>query len=182
MKLFISPHTDDEALFGSFTLLREKPIIAIVFDGYVQEKRGARVNADQRRAETLAAMQIFGLSHHVRFLEFRDDDPTVTAAAIRRRIESMNASEIYAPAIEPGGHHQHNLVGQACEGLPVAHRYLTYTPAGKSISAQEVPICDGSWIGLKLRALACYESQHALDPRLGCWPHFLRDQREYYAA
>lgn len=181
MKLFVSPHNDDEALFGAFTLLREKPEVLIVFDGYIQHLRGARVSALERRNESIAAMEILGIAR-LRFLGLHDDDSTVTSEMIRREIKALCPTEIYAPASEPGGHHQHNLVARACENLPVAHRYLTYTPAGKSISAREVPILDGSWIGLKLRALACYESQHALDPRLGCWPHFLRDQREYYAA
>lgn len=182
MKLFVAPHNDDEILWGAFTLLREKPLVLIVFDGYVQGQRGAPVTADQRRKESMAALEVLGLVGHLRFLNFRDDDPTVTEQMVARRIAALGAEEIYAPAFEPGGHHQHNLVANACNGLPVVKRYLTYTPAGKSTSAQEVPILDGSWIALKLRALACYASQHALDPRMGCWPHFLRDQREYYAG
>lgn len=182
MKIFVSPHNDDEALFGCFTLLREQPLVVIVFDGYTQEKRGVNVTAIQRRCETIEGLNVLGISHHVRFLGFRDDDPTVTAEAIRRRIEAMKPTEIYAPACEPLAHHQHKLVATACDGLPVAHRYLTYTPAGKSAQGKEVPILEAAWIGLKLRALACYTSQHSLDPRMGCWPHFLRDQREYYAA
>lgn len=179
MKLFVAPHNDDEVLFGCFTILREKPTVLIVFDGHVQARRGASVTATQRRAESVMAMNILGVPA-VRFLGLRDDDPTVTVEQVRRRIEGMGAEEIYAPAFEPNGHHQHNLVASACNDLPVAKRYLTYTPAGKSTSAHEVPILDGAWIALKLRALACYASQ--LDPRLGCRPHFLRDQREYYAA
>ena len=42
--LFISPHNDDETLFGAFTLCREAADIqvVVVFDGHVQASRGSR--------------------------------------------------------------------------------------------------------------------------------------------
>lgn len=176
MKLFVSPHNDDEALFGALTLLREKPLVVVVFDSYIQQNRGNRVTWEQRRDETRAACGILGCE--VRYLGFRDDDLTVTAGSIAHWIEALGPSEVWAPAYEPGGHHQHNLVARACDKLPGLTRYLTYTVVGKS-KGREVPVLEPSWIGKKLQALACYESQW--DPRLGCWPHFLREQMEYYA-
>ena len=44
-----------------------------------------------------------------------------------------------------------------------------------------VKVEKAEWIGAKLRALACFGSQFNLDRRMGCWPHFMRDQTEYYA-
>jgi LmbE family N-acetylglucosaminyl deacetylase len=179
VRLAVVPHNDDETLWLSWTILREQPLVLVVFDGCVQGNRGVDVTALQRRCETQAAMKILGVQ--VEFLGFRDDDPAVTVEQVRWRIGNANA--VYAPAFEVDGHVQHNLVATACDGMPVVDRYLTYTrtKGEKSRSSREVKIDHASWIGKKLRALACYESQHSLDPRMGCWPHFCRDLSEFYA-
>jgi hypothetical protein len=178
VKLLVSPHNDDESLFASWTILREKPLVVVVFDGYVQQNRGLDITWQQRRAETEAACEILGVP--VEFLGFRDDQAAIWVE-VRRRIEEFKPEAVWAPAFEGLGHAQHNVVADACEGLPVVDRYLTYTTAGKSTGGRVVPILDGSWIALKHRALACYESQLSLDPRVACWPHFTRDMTEYYA-
>ncbi len=178
MKLFVSPHCDDAELFACFTLLREKPLVIVVFDGYVQAARRLAVTWDQRRRETRAACAI--LDVEVRFLGCRDDFPP-DARSLNAMLASYYGDAIYAPASETDGHAQHNLVAEACMGLPVIENYMTYTTRGKSTSDRPVPILDGSWIALKHKALACYESQMSLDPRMGCAPHFLRDMTEYYA-
>lgn len=184
MKIVISPHCDDESLFCAWTLLREKPLVVIVYDGHVQAARGLGVRWDERRAETRAACAILGCSS-IRYLGISDADPTVDVWEVRRAINGIldnhrGVSEIYAPAIEERGHVQHNLVGAAVEGQNVV-RYLTYTDQGKSTNGREVPILSPDWIEKKLRALACYKSQFSLDKRMGCYPHFLRSQYEYYA-
>lgn len=184
MKVFVSPHNDDETLFGSFTLLREKPLVVIVYDGHVQAARGLGVRWDERRSETRAACEILGCSS-IRHLGISDADPTVDVWEVRRAINGIldnhrGVSEIYAPAIEERGHVQHNLVGAAVEG-PNVIRYLTYTDQGKSTNGREVSILSPDWIEKKLLALACYKSQFSLDKRMGCYPHFLRSQYEYYA-
>jgi LmbE family N-acetylglucosaminyl deacetylase len=177
MKIFISPHNDDEVLFGAFTLLRERPLVVFVFDSYVQPSRGlSGTSAERRRAESLEACGILGCE--CRFLGLRDD-AEASAIRIGSLIEDLEPSEIWAPASEVGGHAQHNLVAAACNRFPAAHRYLTYTAAGKSFGLKEVPIQQAYWIPAKLFALASYTSQHSLDPRMGCWPHFIGDQREY---
>lgn len=179
MKLLVAPHNDDEVLFAAFTILREKPLVVIVFDGHNQENRGLKITAAQRRTETKLACEILGAE--VQFLGFRDDRPP-SAEIIRARLAEYRPSEVYAPAWETTGHAQHNLIAEVCYGLPVVESYLTYTNSGKSISGRPAPIKQASWIALKLRALACYESQMSLNPIMACWPHFLRGQEEYYAV
>jgi hypothetical protein len=56
---------------------------------------------------------------------------------------------------------------------------MTYTRSNGKSRGREVPIERGEWIINKLRAMACYRSQIEI-PRLGCWPHFVNDLREYY--
>ncbi len=195
MKLFISPHDDDHALFGAFTCLREHPVLVVVFDGHVQQQRGLPVTWQERAQETAIAADILECERVVR-LGFSDADPTVTVMDILSKLnvtpKGPEAIEhIYIPAIEHGCHVQHHLCGLLCgfpvpafvadEKVPVT-QYLTYTrEGGKSTSGKPVPIERGDWIASKLQALACYKSQMNLDPRMGCFPHFLRSQEEYYA-
>ena len=67
---------------------------------------------------------------------------------------------MFAPAVEAGGHEQHNLVGELADkvfGGRVTH-YMTYTN-GRDRS-RGVPVeFEPGWAALKLQALACYESQ-----------------------
>lgn len=177
MKLLISAHNDDETLFAAFTILREKPLVVVVFDSYVQPARGIPgTTADARRAETRAACNVLGVE--CEFIGFRDDQPP-SLEALRSQIQSLEAGRIWAPAFEASGHDHHNLVADACKGLPVVDRYLTYTRLhGKSIGPKKVPIERPQWIGLKLKALSCYESQ--FQEATGCAPHFLRGTEEYY--
>lgn len=182
MAIFIAPHNDDETLFGAFTILREKPLVVIVYDGYLQHDRGLPVEAFQRRNETRRALEHLGGIPC--YLGIPDNDPGVTAGTIRAKfLEALGRfnETVYAPAWEHDGHDQHNLVASAIDDGPNVKRYLTYTRhGGKSTSGRPVPIEAAEWIPKKLAALACYTSQFNLDARMGCFPHFLRDQSEYY--
>lgn len=185
MKLFISPHNDDAVLFGTFTLLRERPVVVTVFDSYVQVERGySQAHRTQRRAEDLAAMKILGC-----ILNFGMVPDNEVAESVRGKIQAsmshwQGVTDVWLPAVEAGGHVQHNLVGEI--GLDLfgsmfsrakVHRYLTYTEEGKSTAGLKVP-CTGAMVLKKLQALACYQSQIEIDA-LWCWPHFMRDQTEY---
>ena len=189
MKLFVSPHCDDESLFGAFTILREQPYVMIVYDGYVQKQRGFSVTAYQRRQESIAALNILGIPMNKILFCALDDSKEYTEREIGERIATgyhiadFLPEEIFMPAIELGGHRQHNLVARAglLRILPKITRYMTYTDNGKSMSDKPVVVENPMWIAKKLQALACYTSQMSLDPRMGCWPHFLRSQEEFYA-
>ena len=174
MKLLIAPHNDDETLFAAYTIQREKPLVAVVLDCYLQGLRGARITAQERRDETAAALRILGAD--VVFLGFHDDSPDWDG--IERSLREYHPDAVWAPAVEPGGHAHHNAIGA------IAHRiwpdrtrhYMTYTPAGKS---RGIPVPKRpEWIAAKLRALACYVSQIE---DLSTQEHYLRDQYEYYA-
>lgn len=191
MKLFISPHDDDHALFGAFTCLREHPVLVVVFDGHVQQQRGLPVTWQERAQETAIAADILECERVVR-LGFSDANPSVTVMDVLYKMAAVfpgaPLEHVYIPANELNGHEQHNLCAFLC-GDPISKtvsnpsvtQYLTYTrDGGKSTSGKPVPIERGDWIASKLQALSCYKSQMNLDPRMGCFPHFLRDQTEYY--
>ena len=182
--ILIQPHDDDAFLFACFTAIREKPLIVTVFDSYVQPARGIPGCSKEGRArETDAACKVIGLQW-VR-LGFHDDDQSVKPSDILRyavcsaaRFGFDGGDPIYAPAFESGGHEQHNLVATAFRGLPNVGHYASYTrDRGKSVIGSEVPF-ESHWVALKLRALACFESQ--FQPTTGCVDHFVgRSLREY---
>lgn len=147
MKLFISPHNDDETLFGAFTILREKPMVVIVFDSYVQPSRGLPYCSWQdRRRESVKALAELGIAagewwnhkdaladmkrpssmdvkenYAIQFLGIHDSDSDAIAfPKICQGLYNMpqhEFEEIYFPALEPNGHAQHNLVAHAVEGI-----------------------------------------------------------------
>jgi LmbE family N-acetylglucosaminyl deacetylase len=176
VKLFLSPHNDDEVLFGAFTILREKPLVVIVTDSVVQEKRGYGIRAIDRRAESNRAMKALMMPPPV-FLRFGDETPAWDL--IIERLQEFNPVEhVWAPAIEDGGHPHHNKVGEIADMLwphRVTH-YLTYTVRGKSTSGKRVKFYP-FWVELKLRALLQYGSQMGHESNMD---HFLREQYEYY--
>lgn len=186
MNLFLSPHNDDETLFGALTILRERPQVCVVFDSYVQPSRGIPgCDCDIRREETFAALRELTGTPGASFLGYRDDRGCpVDHLAIELYERFGNAKRVWAPAFEVGGHDQHNLVALAADkafaGKEVIH-YLTYQrgKGDKSRGGTEVLPRSGDDIARKLRALACYTSQMQMDPRLGCWPWFMGDLKEY---
>lgn len=183
MNLLIAPHCDDVALFAAFTAIKEKPLVLVCFDGYVQRARGARVTPQQRRTEEALAADILGVE--VQFLGLRDDEPD--PQMLREALRQFRSARVWCPALEERGHAQHNMVAAACESVfspgMIQERYLTYTEHGKSVSSRPVSAQTWfrpSWILQKLRAMAAHESQ-VENVELGCWPHFLRPIEEFYA-
>ncbi len=195
--VLISPHSDDETLWCSFTIQREHPIIVIVYDSYIQVMRGNK-ECDHltRRQETLNALHCLVEDYRIKFCEMPDNlihSPSTIAAAIASRlfngsgyyaddiIGSQSIDRVWAPAQEEGGHLHHNLVAKAASELfsrEQITRYLTYTDKGKSRSSTQVSPLNGESIRRKLAALACYRTQID-NPALGCVPHFMNDLHEY---
>jgi LmbE family N-acetylglucosaminyl deacetylase len=156
--VFLAPHGDDETLFGAFTLLQHKPHVIVCCD------RGIT-----RLAETAAACALLGVT----FEQWHDPVDELVYVLEERRYDT-----IYAPKPEVDGDADHNAIGRMVEQRfgASARLYMTHTTAGKS-KGRPVPY-ELPWIGLKLRALACYASQYGHPSRA---PHFLRSQEEFYA-
>jgi LmbE family N-acetylglucosaminyl deacetylase len=181
VKVFLSPHNDDESLFGAFTLIREKPLVVICLDSQTQAFRGDGITGAQRAEETARAMNVLGCE----WTQWPVGDLEPDWADVHERMENLTAlweiDQVYAPAWESNGHLQHNVIANMADevfGEEVVTNYLTYTSQGKS--KWGVPVAyEPSWVPLKLAALSCYESQigHPLQAE-----HFLRSWREFYAA
>lgn len=174
MKILLSPHNDDEALFASFTILREKPIVIIVTDGYAhQERFGLPIG--QRRSESIEAMKVLGAE--IMFLGISDIE--LTHDGLNEELKKLNPEKVYAPAIMVNGNCQHNIVGIVAKQLwgDKVTFYSTYTiddltPRGNiEIKPTEEEM------RLKNEALSKYKSQLRLNKA-----HFdaVRDKSEYY--
>lgn len=167
MKLFLAPHNDDETLFGAFTLMREKPLVVIVTDSYIQSNRGENITAFQRWMETYNAMKLLGCS--VISLGLRDD-VLEEWAVIEKFSKFANFDKIYAPAIQ-GGNKDHDMVGKIAMHVwpDKTKQYCTYTPTELYTTGSEEIVPTLEELDLKFKALQCYKSQFNLPATK---PHF----------
>ena len=174
--LFLEPHQDDAVLFACWTLLRHRPHVVTVLRSVNQEANG--ITAAEREAENEEAMAMLGCDW--RQWNHPDNDPNW--GVIRRMLEIEDAggrpTRVFAPwPDEPGAHAQHRRIGELAEAVFGSERvsfYTTYAVGGDKTRRREVPY-EREWIPLKLRALACYESQILRGPHR----FWMMDIREY---
>lgn len=187
--LFLSPHPDDAVLFGTFTLLADRPDVITVLWPDGQERHG--ITAPQRHEEDAEAMEVLGLGGYHDQWPFSESDPDWVE--IQDRLYALEPLDrdsptavrydrVFAPAVEEGGHDHHNKIAEIALrvfGTTRVRHYLTYTrDRGKSTSGLEIfPSTPGA-ILRKLEALACYRSQ-IVTPAAGCAAHFMRDLTEW---
>ena len=172
MNLFLSPHNDDEALFGSYILLRYKPLVVVCFRG-----RRARhlPGPEVRNAETAAAMKILGCDHQCLGVIC---DPS-NWNRLERLLKAYEPERVWAPLPEPEGHLDHNGVGELALKLWPGRvsLYATYSHNGDTRTQTGTAIePDPSWPELKRKALKCYRSQRAKPDTAF---HFERPLAEY---
>ncbi len=164
MKIFLAPHNDDEALFGAYTILREKPLVVIVTDSYIQKKR-LGIKTGTRIAESEKAMEILGAD--IEFLHIPDDLAENDFTGLVRgkfNVIKESADMVYAPAIQ-GGHWQHDVIGQVAKqvwGSKVIF-YSTYSKEKLFVEDGVKVIPSEEEMELKNKALDCYVSEHSID-------------------
>lgn len=174
--LAIIPHNDDESLFLAFTLLREKPLVLMITDSFIQAERGDGITWKQRRNESLAAMKILGCPIFFAGIS----DTQLDAGILVNLFESFRGfDKVYAPAIQ-GGNWQHDLISKIAQDVfPNLIQYTTYTKTELhttgSVEIKPTP----QELELKNRALDCYTSQLNLPSTR---PHFaaVRGKSEFY--
>jgi LmbE family N-acetylglucosaminyl deacetylase len=71
MSILFSAHQDDESLFACYTIMREKPLVVVVYDGY-QHQRKFNIGVNVRRNESIMAMKLLGVN--VEFMGLSDDE------------------------------------------------------------------------------------------------------------
>lgn len=165
--ILLSPHDDDSVLFASFTCLRQKPLVVICTDSWVQPNRG-EIGCDvvTRAEETKKAHMILGCP--VIRLGFRDD--TVTQEDIAKALSGFSGfGVVYAPAHQ-GGNHHHDMVSLAAKEIFENVRYYTtYTKTELWTTGHQELVPTEEELNIKYKAMTCYESQINLPATL---PHF----------
>lgn len=177
-QLFIAPHNDDEALFGSYTLLREKPLVLLVTDSWIQGLRGTGITASQRRRESIEACKILGVD--VAFLGIKDHE--ITSSHIKAAMAPyFHFEKVFIPA-KQGGHQHHDMINEVFFELwPQSSliQYATYqkeqsfTPVGKAVVPTETEF------KLKIKALNCYKSQVNYEPTRHHFDAVIAHRHEY---
>lgn len=159
MKIFLSPHNDDESLFGCYTILREKPLVVIVTDSYIEQERGDKATTEQRIEESKKACKLMGVE--VEFLHIPDKslNPDNLAQALIQLKDKYNPDLVYAPAIEIDGNNQHNLIGSMASQLFNTVHYMTYTLHTTKSIGTEIIIPTEEEKKIKAECLKCYPSQ-----------------------
>lgn len=175
MDLFLAPHNDDEILFGSFTLLRKKPLVVVVTDSWKQFNRGEGVTADQRWEETKKGLEILGCAS-IR-LGIRDD--VIDDWTVREKLSRFQGFDtVYAPAIQ-GGNPDHDLIGRIADELfgEKCKHYTAYTPTDLYTTGKEEVVPTPEELALKEKAMACHETQLKING-----PHFdaVRGKSEWF--
>jgi len=166
VNLFIAPHNDDEALFGSYLIQRLKPLVFIVTDG-VQHEEKFLIPIEQRRWESIDALKILG-AYGVEFGGVSD-----TCFEKQTLMESILGAQdgpgiVLAPATE-GGNPHHDLISEIVEecwgNSMIVLYYGTYS------KGSDCPTGDFRINGTKDEqekkhlALQCYKSQLKINPQ-----------------
>jgi LmbE family N-acetylglucosaminyl deacetylase len=184
--VLLAPHNDDEVLFATFLALRYQPHVIVCFKSERMGEPGypgnMPVSAEEREAETAAAMDLLGLD----WTQWPIGDRRPDGQALHQQFAKLYESKpelVIAPAFEEDGHSQHNMIATLAESyfrdsVPIA-AYLSYTSGDKRSTVGIEVQYEPEWVELKLRALACYRSQ-ILHPATG--HHFLGGLREYVQA
>lgn len=175
--LFLSPHNDDECLFGTWSLLAEHPHVVVCLRSFKQA--GLGISAQAREAETRAAMRVLGCEWEQGTQPDTMPDMEALEAMMRATDRERNPERVYAPAIEDGGHEQHNLIGRLAAEVfrERVQPYLTYRRGHMRTRSENEVRFQPEWPVLKLQALSCYRSQIMLNATR---PWFLDDTlREY---
>jgi hypothetical protein len=164
--VFFAPHSDDEALFGAFTILKYRPRVVVCFPS-----TGDYGDTAIREAETRDAMTVLGAGA-VEQWDGRD-----LVAEMRALDARVRPARIWAPDRQ-SSHPDHVAVAEAAVTVFGGRvtTYHTYVNGEKVRSARVVPF-EPAWVSQKLRALARYQSQ-LQHPRAHAF--FLEDLREYY--
>lgn len=178
MKLLLSPHNDDEALFAAYTLLRHRPLVLTCLDG---ARKASYPTVSQRVAESAAAMTMLGCDYDHLWIPV-DDRGWQEEVESRVALRGIDPEHVWAPFPEPDGHRHHNRLGELATRLWPGRVsfYSTYThtdATGVRRSTQGSPVpYENGWPELKRRALDCYRTQIE---REGTRMHFTQPLDEY---
>jgi len=156
MKLFISPHNDDEILFGAYTIMREKPLVVIITHSTMQGNNG-----DERTLESYRAMKILGVP--IVFLGI--DEDKITEEILNEKFNILGVNDeyldvVYIPEYQENGNPHHNLVNEYFKKRYsfLTKEYKTYSGLEDRTIGKEIIPTDEE-LEIKKRVMACYKTQ-----------------------
>lgn len=171
MNIFLSPHNDDEALFGSYIIQRSKPLVIVCFDGTQHEEKFG-ITVKERQAESEAACKAMGVK--VQFLEIPDNlsDEESRVLLYQKLMRVLpfqigweDIATIFVPS-ETGGNRHHDIVSRVLRDGDGLMYYSTYTKEDNGPVPGEMAINPTeSEKEMKEFALSCYPSQHKINPQ-----------------
>jgi len=153
-KIFLSPHNDDEILFGAYTIMREKPLVIVCTDSYIQGD-----NLLVRRNETRNAMDLLGVE--VFFLGIPDilDSNSFKAVLIPKLNRLGNVETVYAPNTDCSNE-QHKITGEVAKELfDSVVFYDTYKDSWGTTGKGKIVTPTNEEKALKKKAMSLYKSQ-----------------------
>lgn len=176
--IFFAPHSDDECLFGAFTLLKYQPTVVICFPS-----SGDYGSTEERFQESVAACMNLGVSDIRQWVKRGADaaeDKRILMEQMLAIVAELQPDCVWVPSPQCS-HIDHDTVNSAATGLnTMVHWYSTYTMTGdEAFKERETPplvVDDPKWIAIKHFALTKYQSQ-INHPRARQF--FLMDLNEY---
>ena len=150
--IFLSPHNDDEVLFGAYTIMREKIPVIICTDSYSQ------YNVLIRRNETRNAMDLLGVE--VFFLGIPDilDDLTFKRV-LKIKLKRLGITgKVYAPNTDCSNR-QHKILGEVAKEMFDTIAYDTYKNSWGTTGIGELITPTIEEKELKKKAMSLYKSQ-----------------------
>lgn len=181
--LLLAPHADDETLFAAYTLMRYRPHVVVCL------KAGDRSGRETEEAIAELGLDPYG---HIDDAEpgagleqwpYAEERPIPNDLLELLWTRRDEYDRVFAPAVEEGGHEQHNEIGRIAVtvfGVGRVTGYLTYTRAGGRSTWGTLVEPTTDWIAMKLRALSCYQSQIDRDATRP-WFYDQLDLREWVA-
>lgn len=173
MKLFLSPHNDDETLFGAFTILRERPRVIVCYDSAAAQRVYGRpeIREDEsRQACTILEAETIEQWH------MPPGDENFLHSRLSTLMFAGTIEHVWAPNLDCS-HPDHRMLAEVAADVfgDKLTTYHTYKD-GVRVEGWSVPILGDDWVGRKLQALACYRSQFHTPAR----QFFLGHQYEFY--
>jgi len=151
MCYLISPHCDDETLFASYTIMREKPIVVILTFPTLQGDNGY-----ERIMESYKAMKLLGSP--VMFLNIPEDK--FNEELLRTKLGKLGITnqEVIVPHLD-GGHEHHDITHRVTtEMFTNVSYYRTYGQGETRAIGFDVEATDEEK-ELKQQAMNCYKTQ-----------------------
>ncbi len=156
MNLFVSPHNDDEALFGAYVCIPHKPLVVVVLRSFVEAGWVDGPGYAERELESEASCKVLGCELE----QWTHEDSNPDWDAVRASMEALEPERVWAPLPEPGGHPHHNVIGEmALELWPQTVFYSTYTHKYGKTTTGDLVTPEPGWEEIKRRAMSCYASQ-----------------------